>query len=49
MTRQTYDEICKEMEEGIFNAQDWSGGNFDDAFELGREFGAFEECEEKGF
>jgi phage anti-repressor protein len=43
MTRKTYEEICKEMEEGIFNANDWSGCNANDAFELGREFGAFEE------
>ena len=49
MTRETYEQICKEMEEGIFNAHDWSGGDFDDAFDIGREFGTFEEREEKGF
>jgi hypothetical protein len=45
MTEETYNEICKEMKEDSFNANDWSGGNANDAFELGRDFGAFEECE----
>lgn len=35
MTKETYLQIANDEE---FNATDWSGGNFDDAFELGYQF-----------
>ena len=43
----TADIVEKAIEEdGYFDAQDYSGGNFDDAFELGREVGEAELIEE---
>jgi len=45
--KQTADIVEKAIEEdGYFDAQDYSGGNFDDAFELGREVGEAELIEE---
>ena len=35
-----------EEEDGYFDAQDYSGGNFDDAFNLGRDVGEAELIEE---
>lgn len=35
-----------EEEDGYFDAQDYSGGNFDDAFNMGRDIGEAELIEE---
>ena len=43
----TADIVEKAIEkDGYFDAQDYSGGNFDDTFELGREVGEAELIEE---
>ena len=38
MKRDAYEKLLSDMEVGEFCAMDASGGNFDDAFELGIEF-----------
>lgn len=42
MDREDYEAIKQGRESGDFNPYDASGGNFDDAFELGYEFAVAE-------
>jgi len=42
MTKEQYEKIKEEMDSGEFIADNWAGGNIDDAFYLGYEFGQAE-------